>query len=56
MSHDRISMLNFGPYTLQFSDCFYKRMNNSWEEVRQKSILEIEMATAIDLFVKKHSL
>lgn len=39
--------LNFGPYTLQYSSCYYKKENNEWKEVCTKSILEKEMANAI---------
>lgn len=46
--------LNFGPYTLQFSECYYQKVDGSWKEIRQKSILEIEMAMAIDWYIKKH--
>ena len=46
--------LNFGPYTLQFSECYYRKVEGSWNEIRQKSILEIEMAMAIDWYIKKH--
>lgn len=46
--------LNFGPYTLQFSECYYQYVDGEWKEVRQKSILEIEMAAAIDWYIKKH--
>lgn len=48
--------LNFGPYTLQFSGCYYTDSGNGWERWEGKSILEEEMAKAYMFFVKKHEM
>lgn len=44
--------LNFGPYTLQFSDCYYRYDDGKWESVVAKSVLEEEMAAAYVRYVK----
>ena len=46
--------LNFGPYTLQYSSRYYKYIDHEWKEIEKKSVLEIEMANAIDFHIKKH--
>ncbi len=38
--------LNFGPYTLQFSKCFYQHENGEWIKVQAQSVLEKEMVNA----------
>ncbi len=38
--------LNFGPYTLQFSDCYYKKTSGSWAKISGRSVLEKEMANS----------
>lgn len=49
--------LNFGPYTLQFSDCYYMQNNDGeWSEILGKSVLEEEMARAYSGYVKGNSM
>lgn len=38
--------LNFGPYTLQFSEWYYHYVDTRWEKVVKSSVLEEEMARA----------
>ena len=38
--------LNFGPYTLQFSDCFFTYNFGSWVKTNSKSELEEEMVNS----------
>lgn len=45
--------LNFGPYTLQFSDAYYHYVSGTWEKVVTKSVLEEEMAAAYIRYVRK---
>lgn len=45
--------LNFGPYTLQYSSCYYKRGVKGWEKIEGESILEEEMAEAVAQYVDK---
>ena len=45
--------LNFGPYTLQFSNAYYHYVSGTWEKVVTKSVLEEEMATAYIRYVRK---
>ena len=47
--------LNFGPYTLQFSKWYYRKENNQWKVINDKSILEVEMANAIDYYIRNKS-
>lgn len=45
--------LNFGPYTLQFSNWYYTKQGGKWKKVDGKSILEEEMAYSYLQFVKE---
>lgn len=48
--------LNFGPYTLQFSECYYVQDNyGGWSRLQGNSILEEEMAKAYSEYVKGNS-
>lgn len=46
--------LNFGPYTLQYSSCYYQYINGSWHEIREKSILEHEIVEAVNYHIERH--
>lgn len=48
--------VNFGPYTLQFSPAFYKRVNGIWVKNSGKSTLEEEIANAVKFYVDKNTL
>ena len=44
--------LNFGPYTLQFSNCYYKyKSSGDWSRIFEESILEEEMANAYIYYI-----
>ena len=43
--------LNFGPYTLQFSECYYMKTADGWQKIEGKSVLEKEMANSYLKFV-----
>lgn len=46
--------INFGPYTLQFSEWYYMLNDkNVWERVNKKSILEEEMAVSYVSYVRR---
>lgn len=45
--------MNFGPYTLQYSPCYYERNHGHWIKVEKKSVLEEEMANAVSCFVER---
>lgn len=48
--------LNFGPYTLQFSECYYMQSDSGeWLRMSGKSVLEEEMARAYSEYVKGNS-
>lgn len=46
--------LNFGPYTLQYSNCYYKYIEDKWKEFPAHSILENEIALAINQYVERY--
>lgn len=48
--------VNFGPYTLQFSDKYFTQKEGNWVEIRGKSILEEEIAKSLDYYIKEHVL
>lgn len=43
--------LNFGPYTLQFSECYYMKTPDGWQRIKGKSVLEREMANSYQRFI-----
>lgn len=45
--------VNFGPYTLQFSSAYYKKVNGIWEKIDGQSVLEEEIANAVKYYVDK---
>lgn len=45
--------VSFGPYTLQFSDRYYSKVGNNWKETVGESVLEDEIANAIDWYIKR---
>ncbi len=45
--------LNFGPYTLQFSSCYYMKKDNNWITIETKSVLEEEFANSVITFLEK---
>lgn len=47
--------IHFGPYTLQYSPCFYRRDDEGWIKVPGKSILEEEMASAVECYIVRGS-
>ena len=48
--------LNFGPYTLQFSEWYFIQTEAGWEKVVTESELEQEYVNAIDLYLKRKNL
>ena len=46
--------LNFGPYTLQYSSCYYKYIAGNWQEIKSESILEKEIVEAVDYYIERH--
>lgn len=45
--------VSFGPYTLQMSDGFFMHENEKWRKIIGKSILEEEMAVAINQYFEE---
>lgn len=45
--------LSFGPYTLQMSESYFVKEEETWKKVEGKSILEKEIARAVNEFVMK---
>lgn len=45
--------ISFGPYTLQKSKWYFTKNSGKWVKVIHNSILEEEMANAVDLYVKQ---
>lgn len=46
--------VNFGPYTLEFSDHYYRHKDGAWQEVPGKSSLEKEMAKSYEAYMLSH--
>lgn len=38
--------LNFGPYTLQFAESYYRKTGDGWQRIKGESVLEKEMANS----------
>lgn len=45
--------LNFGPYTLQFSPCYYV-FEEDWKRIEKKSVLEKEMANSYVTYIQRN--
>lgn len=47
-----LQCMNFGPYTLQFSNGFYQKKQGQWDYQKKKSILEEEIAEAVTWYIE----
>jgi len=46
--------LHFGNYTLQVAPFYFKKIDNKWQTIREKSILEKEFADSVSLYIEKY--